>query len=103
MNEREFKITDARGGAAVGVRVVTKSTETEIAGKTEEGTLKIRLKASPAGDPSANKELIDFLAEKLGVEKSKIEIVAGEDKRDKILSVEGLTTQQVDERLMSDS
>jgi uncharacterized protein len=100
MNEREFKITDARGGAAVGVRVVTKADATEIAGKNDDGTLKIRLKASPASDPAANAELIDFLAEHLDIEKSKIEIVAGLDKRDKILSIEGLTTQQVNARLL---
>ena len=100
MNEREFKITDARGGAAVGVRVVTKAETTEIAGKNEDGTLKVRLKASPAGDPAANTELIDFLAAQLNIEKSKIEIVAGIDKRDKILSIEGLSTQQVEARLL---
>ena len=100
MSEREFKITDARGGAAVGVRVVTKAETTEIAGRNEDGTLKVRLKASPAGDPAANNELIDFLAAQLNIEKSKIEIVAGIDKRDKILSIEGLSTQQVEARLL---
>lgn len=99
MADRKFEITDARGGSALGVRVVTRAAETELAGRTEEGTLKIRLKASPAGDPAANTELVDFLANKLGVETSKIEIVAGEDKRDKILSVEGMTSVEVEKKL----
>ncbi len=100
MTDRKFEITDARGGAALGVRVVTKATETEIAGKTDEGALKVRLVASPAGDPSANSELINFLAEKLEIEQSKIKILFGEDKRDKIVSIEGLTTQEVDDKLL---
>jgi len=100
MKDRNFEITDARGGAAVGIRVVTKASETEIAGKTDEGALKIRLIASPAGDPAANSELVSFLAEKLEIEASKIKILFGEDKRDKIVSIEGLTGQEVDEKLL---
>lgn len=99
MSDRKFEITDARGGAALGVRVVTRAAETELAGRNEDNTLKIRLKANPAGDPSANKELIDFLAEKLEVDTSAIEIVAGESKRDKILSIEGLSVDQVEAKL----
>lgn len=100
MTDRKFEITDARGGAALGVRVVTKATETEIVGRTDEGALKIRLIASPAGDPSANSELVNFLASTLDIEESRIKILFGEGKRDKIVSIEGLTTQEVDEKLL---
>lgn len=100
MNEREFKITDARGGAAVGIRVVTKAESTELVGRNDDGTLKVRLKASPAGDPAANAELINFIAGQLEVEKEKVEVVAGENSRDKILSIEGLSTQQVEAKLL---
>lgn len=99
MSDRKFEITDARGGAALGVRVVTRATETELVGRNEDNTLKIRLKATPAGDPSANKELVEFLASKLGVDVAKIEIVAGEGNRDKILSIEGLSVQDVETKL----
>ena len=58
--------------------------------------LKIRLMASPAGDPSANKELIEFLAARLGVSSDHIEIVAGASGREKIVSVEGVTSEQVE-------
>lgn len=100
MKDRNFEITDARGGAAVGIRVVTKASETEIVGKTEEGTLKIRLVSSPAGDPATNSELLSFLAKKLDIDASKIMILFGEEKRDKIVSIEGMTTQEVDEKLL---
>ena len=99
MSDRKFEITDARGGAAIGVRVVTRASSTELVGRNEDNTIKIRLQATPAGDPSANSELIEFLASKLGVEAGKIEIVAGESKRDKILSIEGMTVQGVEEKL----
>ncbi len=99
MNDREFKITDAVSGVAIGVRVVTRATATELVGRNEDNTLKIRLKESPAGSASANAELVNFLAQALSVDSNKIEIVAGEGNRDKILSIEGLTTEQVEERL----
>jgi uncharacterized protein len=96
---RQFKITGAKGGAAFTVRVVTRAAQTEVAGLQEDGTLKIRLVASPAGDPAANKELVDFLASQLGVSTEKIEIVAGADGRDKLVSVEGVSTVDVETKL----
>lgn len=99
--DRKFEITDAKGGAAFTVRVTTRAVDTEIVGLQEDGSLKIRLKASPAGDPSANKELIDFIASKLQVPVSSIEIVAGESGRDKLVTVEGITTGDVESKLKS--
>lgn len=93
---RKFQITDARGGAALNVRVVTQADRTEIAGVQEDGVLKVRLMASPAGAPAANKELIEFLAARLGVSTDNIEIVAGEGGREKIVSVEGVSVEQVE-------
>jgi uncharacterized protein YggU (UPF0235/DUF167 family) len=97
--DREFKITDARGGAAFTVRVVTRATQAEIVGLQEDGALKIRLTESPAGSEAANNELIAFLASRLDVDDSKIEIVAGANDRDKIISVVGISPGLVEERL----
>jgi uncharacterized protein YggU (UPF0235/DUF167 family) len=96
---RKFEITDARGGAAFTVRVVTRAANTELVGTQEDGTLKIRLVSSPAGDPSTNQELVNFLAEQLGVAANRIEIVAGANGREKIISVEGITTADVEAKL----
>jgi uncharacterized protein (TIGR00251 family) len=93
---RKFEITDARGGAALNIRVVTQAERTEIAGVQDDGILKVRLMASPAGDPAANKELIEFLAVRLGVSTDHIEIVAGASGREKIVSVEGMTSDQLE-------
>ena len=94
--DRKFEITDARGGAALSIRVVTQAEKTEIVGIQEDGVLKIRLMASPAGDPSANRELIDFLAARLGISTDHFEIVAGAGGREKIVSVEGISSEQVE-------
>jgi uncharacterized protein YggU (UPF0235/DUF167 family) len=99
MGKRNFKITDARGGTAIPVRVVTQSETSGLAGVQEDGMLKVRLTASPAGDPAANAELISLLSEVLGIPQDKIEVVVGASAREKILSVEGLTTDEVESRL----
>jgi len=99
MNKRDREFKDPRGGAAIGVRVVSRTTQTEIAGKTEDGAVKIRLMAESASDEAANKELVDFLATQLGIEPTKIEVVAGAEARDKILSIEGLSSGEVEAKL----
>jgi uncharacterized protein YggU (UPF0235/DUF167 family) len=93
---RKYQITDARGGAAFAVRVITRASEAEVVGTQEDGTLKVRLVSSPAGDPAANQELITLLADRLGVSKDRIEIVAGANSREKMISVEGITTSDVE-------
>ena len=97
--ERKFEITDARGGAALTVRVTTRAERTELAGIQDDGVLKIRLTASSAGDPAANEELVGFIAAQLSVSDEQVAIVAGEAGREKIVSIEGLSTSQVEERL----
>ena len=95
---REFKITDAQHGAAFTVRVVTRAENLEIVGVQDDGSLKIRLTESPAGG-AANEQLLKFLAEILEVELEQIEIVAGADKPNKIISVEDVTPKWVETHL----
>jgi uncharacterized protein (TIGR00251 family) len=98
---RKFEITDAKRGAAFTVRVVTRAQRDEIVGLQEDGTIKIRLTAAP-NDNQANDALVKFLAQRLSVEESAIEIVAGKEKRDKWVSVAGITTTDVEEKLKPD-
>ncbi len=96
---REFKITDAQHGAAFTVRVVTRADNVEIVGVQDDGALKIRLTETPAGG-RANEQLVALLAEILGVDTAQIEIVAGADKPNKIISVEGVTPAWIEECLV---
>ncbi|MBI5961077.1 MAG: DUF167 domain-containing protein [Chloroflexi bacterium] len=98
---REFKITDAQHGAAFAVRVVTRADNVELAGLQEDGSLKIRLTESTS-EGRANVQLLEFLAQVLEVEPNQIEIVAGLDKPNKIISVKNVTTEWVNERLQFD-
>ena len=60
----------------IRVKVIPKSSKTELAGVLADGTWKIKIAAVPEKG-KANRELIEFLAEKLNVAKSRIHIVSG--------------------------
>lgn len=68
------------------IKVLPRSSKTEIAGKMADGTLKIKLKAPPA-DGKANGELIRFLVKEFGVKKGEIKIVSGEKGRKKVVEI----------------
>ncbi len=59
------------------VKVIPKSSKTELAGILPDGTWKVKVAAVPEKG-KANRELIEFLAQKLGVAKTRIRIVSGE-------------------------
>lgn len=56
------------------VKVIPNAGKTEIRGKMSDGTIKVALNAQPEKG-KANKELLDFLAEEIGVRKYQVEIV----------------------------
>lgn len=92
----EFNITNASSGAAFAVKVLTRGEKAEFVG-VEEGTIRIRLTAQSA-EGEANQELINFLAEYLGADVSQLELVAGETKRTKLISIEGIHPDVLEEK-----
>jgi len=59
------------------VKVIPRSARTELAGVLADGTWKVKVAAAPEKG-KANRALCDFIAEKLGVPKTRVRIVAGE-------------------------
>lgn len=59
------------------VKVIPKSSKTELAGYLPDGTWRIKIAAAPEKG-KANRALCEFLAKHLGVAKSKVRIVSGE-------------------------
>ena len=69
-----------------------------ISGIMEDGTIKIRLAAAPV-DGSANQELLRYLAEILEIRENQLEIISGMTGRDKLITVLGLPSTEVEERI----
>src|ERR1035438_10565500 len=67
----------ARRNMDIRVKVIPKSSKTELTGYLPDGTWKVKVAAAPEKG-KANRALCKFIAEKLGVAKSRVQIVAGE-------------------------
>ena len=100
MSDRKFQLHDGKKGSALAVRVTPRASRNEIVELLDDGTIKVRIAAPPADD-EANAALIDFLAEILGVPKSRLEIVAGASGRDKLISVTDMDVETVHQRILA--
>lgn len=93
------KFSDGKRGVALPVRVTPRASRNEIVEVLSDQTVKVRLKAPPV-EGKANKELIKFLSKVLDIPKAKMEIVAGETGRDKLVSIEGMKAEEVHKRIL---
>jgi uncharacterized protein len=83
--------------AVINVKVIPNSTRSMLAG-VERDVYRIKL-TSPPVEGRANEELKRLLAKKLGIAKSLVRIVSGEQSRTKRVEIQGLTLQRVQELL----
>ena len=89
--------SDHSVGCTLKVRVQPKASRNQVDG-FEEDTLRVRVTAPPA-EGKANDGVITLLSKTLGVSKSRLEIVRGFSSRDKLLSVENLSDEEVRRRI----
>ena len=90
-------IRESGGAATFAVRVHPRAKKNAITGELGEA-LKIALTAPPV-EGRANEAVVEFLAEVLRVPKGSVSIAAGQSSRNKVVRVQGLTAEQVQERL----
>ncbi len=97
---RQYVLHDGKHGSALALRVTPRAERNQIVGLLNDGTIKVQL-ASAAEDENSNKELLAFLSEVLGVPKSRVEIVAGESGRDKLVSVLDMDSETAHQRILA--
>ncbi|MBN2114989.1 MAG: DUF167 domain-containing protein [Anaerolineales bacterium] len=100
MSNRKFKLHGGKKGAALAVRVTPRASHNEIVELMEDGTIRVRIAAPPA-DNEANEALIKFMAEVLGVPRSRLDIVAGTAGRDKLISVVDMDAETAHQRILA--
>ena len=81
----------------ISVYVQPRASKTAVAGM-HDGCVKIRLAAPPV-DGAANAALIEFIADQLGIAKSRVHITAGLTSRRKTVEVEGVSAAQLADAL----
>ncbi len=82
------------------VKVTPHANRNSITGFMDDGTVMIRLTASPVKG-KANRELIEFLSEILNLSPSCLKILSGKTGRLKLIIVQGLDEVSLRERLDS--
>jgi uncharacterized protein (TIGR00251 family) len=83
--------------ATLRVRVIPRARKNEIAGWRDKA-LVVRLTAPPV-EGAANRLLVRFLAKHLDLRASDISIASGEKSREKVLRLEALSQNELDNRL----
>jgi hypothetical protein len=79
--------------ARISIYVQPRANKTSIAGM-HDGCVKVRLAAPPV-DGAANAALIEFVAERLRIARSRVRIVTGQTSRRKVVEVDGVTPEQL--------
>lgn len=90
-------IAAASDGVIISVRVIPRAGRAGIAG-VRGGALLVRLNAPPV-DGAANAELIELLAEALGVPRRDVTIATGLSSKQKRVRISGITVDRAASRL----
>lgn len=99
MAKRDYRFHDGKSGAALTIRVTPRARRNEIVEILSDLTIKIRLTAPPV-EGKANNALIKYLSEVLDIPSSKIDIVAGDTGRDKIVSIIDADSDAIHKKLL---
>jgi len=90
-------VENSPNGATFAVKVHPRAKKNAITGEIG-GALKLSLTAPPV-DGKANGACVEFFAKLLKVPRSSVTIAAGQSSRNKVISVAGLSADEVRQRL----
>ena len=93
----EGAITDSSGGCLISCFATPRSSRNALVA-WHDNRLKVALAAPPV-DGEANKTLVKFIAEVLGVPKNAVTVASGSTGRRKVVAVANLSSKEAAERL----
>ena len=88
-----LKISQDNKDVIFTAKIIPGSSKTSLAGILG-GMLKIKI-AAPAEKGKANKAVIDFLSEKIGVKKNNIAIISGQSSPVKQIRISGISANEL--------
>ena len=89
MTYEKLQINETGEGLTVRLHVLPRAKRGELAG-LHNRALKVKVMAPPV-ENAANRAIIDFFSELLGIPKSNLKILAGNKSREKVLQIKGLS------------
>jgi len=93
----ELELTEKNGALRLRVRAKPRAAKSRVVG-VRTGLLEVAVAAPPV-DGKANAELVRTIARWLGLPPSRVNIVTGEAGRTKLVSIDGITAEQLRARL----
>ncbi|MBI9049510.1 MAG: DUF167 domain-containing protein [Anaerolineaceae bacterium] len=97
---RKFNLHEGKRGSAVTVHVVPGSSGKRISNVMEDGTLVVEMDTRDVSGKT-NQAIVKFFSGILNVSVDEIEVVAGKDGADKLISIINENTTDLHEKLMA--
>lgn len=94
---REFRFHDGGKGAALAIRIKSGSKSRRILKVLKDGTVVIGF---PGAGYDANQELLKFLALELGIAQENLQVIAGHEGKNKLVSVLHLKPEDVQQLVL---
>ena len=91
MNSAELEIRSIDGGIEVRLHIQPRAKQSGIVG-IHNKSLKVKITAPPVDD-AANRAIIDYFSNLLGIAKSNIKIASGMKSKEKSLQIKGVSLQ----------
>ena len=91
-------LRETSGGTLLLVKLQPRASKNEI-GAPPGDAMKIKVTAPPV-DAAANQALVEFLAEKLGCSRGKVELLRGHTSRHKTILLHGLKMDEVLKKIL---
>lgn len=85
-------LKECEGVLHMEIKVQPRSSRNQILGE-QEGVLRVKLTAPPV-EGEANQALLDFLSRQLKIPRKNLRIIRGENSRQKLLEISGLSTSE---------
>ena len=98
MMDEALRIRETPHGLEIRLHVQPRARRSEISGFYS-GALKIKVTAPPVDD-AANRAVVEFLASRLGISKSKISILSGAKSKDKVLLIKNISADALLKKLV---
>ena len=98
MSDRNFHLHNGQSGAALAIRITPRASSNQVAEILDDGTIRIRLAASSGEE--VNSELKTYLSNLFGVSESAIDVVAGQNSRDKLVTILNLSSETAQKKIV---
>ena len=95
----ETQVAGSEIQARLSLHVSPNAVRNEVTGYVD-GVWRVRVAAPPVRG-QANRELINFLSERLGIVKDRLSLLRGHNSKSKVVAVKGLTHEAIVKRLTS--